>query len=292
MLRVFDAAVSELREYFSLREAEERGKGLDSAARRRLAAEVRLSRQKRVAAETLFDVGQRAEALQMASAAFALLASHRDLAGDRRSEELEPIELPVHDEDVREEHDHRFHQLVERQKTLQQELADVALDDRTRGQRRLLRGATVVSLAFAFALVAWWWSARTVLTAEASSQVSERSSAANAVDGVESTQWVLPDKTVGYLDVKVSPAQRLVSVTMMNGWDPPSSAVRAFRLEAYDGATLLKSQDGELLQQPGGGAKPSWTTVPFVVDHKVNRVRIVVKSTYERAGALAVVRIP
>ncbi|MGZ3417270.1 MAG: discoidin domain-containing protein [Polyangiales bacterium] len=292
--RVFDAALNEVREYFSLRASEERARELDVETREKLASDVRLSAQKRMAGEALFRQGQRAEALRLAGDAYTLVNAHRDLASERAKPRTEPnvAEIPLFDDDVRDEHVVLFDALVSAQVHLQSELAAIALDPHERSERRLARRVAAAALLLVIVIVPLWWARRTVLTAEATAQSGDRWGPANAVDGVEATHWVLPDKVLGHLDVKISPPQKLTSISVMNGWDPPGYATNQYRLEAFNGTTLLKSQDGALAQQPGGGMKPSWTTIPFVVDAKADRVRIVVKSYYDHAGAIAEVKIP
>jgi hypothetical protein len=291
--RLLPAVLEDVREYFSLRRSEERARGLDEAERSKLAKAVQLSAQKRMAAQALFELGHRAEALALAREAYAQLQAYASLATQKvEGEELLAREAPPLEDGITDAHVELYQSLVGAQIPLQIELGAISLDSHERAARRLSRRTLAGAVAFVLMTGVIWSFRHTVLTAQASAQSGDRWGPANAVDGIESTHWVLPDKVLGHLDVTIHPAQKLLTVTVMNGWDPPGYAVRDYRLEAYSGTTLLKSQDGTLAAQPAGGAKPNWTTIPFAVDAKVDRLRIVVKSHFDHAGALAEVKIP
>lgn len=285
---VLDGALHDVREYFSLREAAARANALSPASRRALARDVRLSAQRRAAAEVLMRAAAPAEALRLMHEAHGLLAPHAELVG----RPLRDVgELPVFDEECDYEHTSLFESLLEEQVALQVALAPLGLEPRERTHRVNNRRATAGAIAFGMVLGLGWWLGRTQLVAEASGSWSEKYPPSNAVDGNESTHWVMPDKSLGWLDVKIVPPRKLTTVSVLPGYEPATYGVVDYRLEAYVGSNVVKSVDGTFVAQPGGG-KPPWSTIVVPVDVKVDKVRLVVKSYHDIGGSIAEVKIP
>jgi len=282
------AALQDVREYFSLREAAERADALPAATRTALAREVRLSTQRRVAAEVLAQAGARAEALRAMSEAHALLAGHAGLvgltvtcAGD----------LPMLDDEVKGEHTELFDTLHEEQLRLQVRLGPLGLERRARLQRVTNRRAGAAGLGLGLVMGLLGLLGRTRLVAEASGSWSDKYPPSNAVDGDEATHWVMPDKSLGWLDVQLLPPRKLATVSVLPGYAPPTYSVVDYRLEAYAGSNVVKSVDGTFVAPPGGG-KPGWSTIAIPVDVKVDKLRLVVKSYHDIGGSIAEVKVP
>lgn len=290
---VFEAALHDVREYFSLHEAAERSKTLEPAARTTLARAVRLSAQRRAAAEALARAGQTAEAVRAMRDAHALLAAHAELVGlaVTRTADSARTEAAALDDELSDEHAELFEQLRDEQMRLQVRLGAIGLEPRKRLQRATNRRAGAAGLALGLTIALVFWLGKTRLVADASGSWSEKYPASNAVDGDESTHWVMPDKSLGWLDVKLLPPRKLATVSVLPGYAPPTYSVVDYRLEAYAGGNVVAATDGTFVPPPGGG-KPPWTAVALPTDVKVDKVRLVVKSYHDIGGSIAEVKVP
>jgi hypothetical protein len=109
-----------------------------------------------------------------------------------------------------------------------------------------------------------------------------------AIDGKIGTEWILPDSTAGWIDVRVSPARsiRLVRVTNGHNREHNDYAIKGYRLEAYRGdqvvATAIREFTTVTPEPPHD--------VPLVAD-KVDRVRLNVMSWFGHGGALAEIKV-
>jgi len=288
---ILDTALSNLREYFSLRAAEERARSLPSERRTAIARDVRLSAQRRVAAHTLAQTGAIAEALRLVRDAQLLLVQHEDLVGKPDQAVAEVPELPLFDEECTDAHNALFERLLASQLRLQVELGALSLEPAERAMQRTSRRAAAIGLAVVVVVGLGWWARRTQLVAEASGSWSDKYPPSNAVDGDESTHWLLPDRSLGWLDVKLLPARKLRTVSVLPGYQPPTYGVIDYRLEAYAGGNVVKSVDGTF-SVPSGGNKPPWVAIAIPTDVKVEKVRLVVKSYHDIGGSIAEVKIP
>jgi hypothetical protein len=285
---VVERVIGDLREYFTLQKAAERAANLPNDVRADVAHDLALSIQKREAADILYEAGARAEALPLMRAALELVQRHRELAPYVAAVEL-PATLPESDDDVQADHLQLYAQLLEAHVAYQRALSGVVLDARARKTTRTLRMLVAFACAFAVVYAVRAHLTRIGLTAEASASWGPKYAPSNAVDGDEATHWLLPDKTTGSLDVKLSPPRKINTVSILDGWDPPAYGVIEYRLEVFMGPQLVFSTDAKLT--PGKGTKPAWVDVPVHTDRGVDRVRINVITYHEFGGSIAEVKV-
>lgn len=279
--------LEELREYFTLDRAGTRAKDLSEDDHRALRKDLDLSVQKREAAEILWQSGARAEALLLAREAVTLAERHAKLAP---AVKVPPADAapPLFEGDVRDDHVAMFDALVECQLAYHRALGGVALatDERkVRGRSRALLVGGVLAAAAWLAIV---WYRRVDLTADASASWGPQYAAAFAVDDNEATHWLLPDKTLGYIEVKIQPPKAITTVSFINGYDPPAYGVKEYRVEAYDKNVLVRGVDGAL---PKSNGKPPWTDVRVDAKQPIDHIRIVVKSFHDLGGSVAEIKV-
>jgi len=126
-------------------------------------------------------------------------------------------------------------------------------------------------------------------TAQASAEYHELFAAANAVDGFTASEWLLPDQSPGWLDVRFTRPHNIHVVHLTNGHNRGFNdrAVHEFLLQAYAGDRLLTSRDGAF---PALDPTPAPQDVPLVAEG-VTRVRFVVKTWFGAGAALGEVEI-
>jgi len=196
--------------------------------------------------------------------------------------------FPALEADVQEQDAETFRDLGEASAILNRALAGKVLttgDLTARRARRIAVTAAVVLCAIIGLPVAL---RRPPATASAVFP-GESFEAVLAVDGDVATEWLLPDNSPGWLDVRVSPARAISSVRLTNGHNRTFNdrAVHAFRIEAYSGERLVASANSAF---PALLPAPQPVEVPLVAA-KVDRVRVVVTSWFGLGAALAEVKI-
>lgn len=291
MAAIFDDALSSLREYYTLARAEERARSMSEERRAQIASAVQLASQRRVAAETLMRSGAPAEGLRLIREALGGLLEHRELVSLSREVSSELPPLPVLDEDCKDEHLALYEQLLAAESELETELRSASLEGSARTARRVGRRVTTATVVLVGLVGLVLTFGRTRLAAEASGEWSTQYPASNAVDGNETTHWVMPDRSVGWLDVKLLPARKLTTVSVLTGYQPPTYGVVDYRLEAYAGDKVVHAVDGKF-DVATGGVKPPWVTIAIPTDQKVDKVRLNVKSYHDIGGSIAEVKIP
>lgn len=289
----FEAA----REFFSLRQTEARAAAIPAEKRTSMARSLRLAIQKRDAAETLWLAGLTAEGLRLAREAFVIAHESEpsqagaDAAIAATRKRLDETALPELDTEVGDGHQRLFEEMLAGHDVIARRAAPLALDPRGIARKRLER--IVVGALGAVAVVALLWLAlRTpkTLRAEASAINSDRFTAANAVDGRNETEWLLPDHAPGWLDVWVGAPRRIKAVKLLNAHIPPYNdrATQDYHLEVFTrGGKLARSIDGSF------GAftdDPKWVTVPLDIAD-VERVRFEVRSFHKNGGGLAEIEV-
>ncbi|HEY5373475.1 MAG TPA: hypothetical protein VIK01_07295 [Polyangiaceae bacterium] len=162
-----------------------------------------------------------------------------------------------------------------------------ALTPRARTRRRWRRSLLVAALGFLALLICYrlWGRPR----AQASAIHSEPYPANNAVDGLEATEWLLPDRTSGWVDVMLPAARTVHRVRLVNAHNVFNAdrATRAVHVTAFsrrgpavsvDGAFAAFSENRSLLELP-------------LEAHDVTRIRVEVLSYFKLGGGLAEVEI-
>lgn len=270
--------VERAREWFLLSDLQARAARVEPAVRAKAARTLALSEQRRRAAEVAWTGGVPAEALRLAHEAVQLAAEG---AGVGRGE----TPLPTFDEDVTSADTELYQGLLDEQARLLLAHEELRLDVAQVRERRLARWLTSGIVAAAFIGAAGFF-LRTPprLEATASARFDPRFEPANAVDGNEKTDWLLPDRASGTLDVKVIPARTLKLVRVMNARNLPFAdrATHDLLIEALDHGKVVKS--GAFAFE-GQSADAAWRSLDLGV--KVDAVRVTVKSWHGLGGGLA-----
>lgn len=291
------ATLAEVREFFLLREAEARASKLDEATVARLGQALALADQRREAAENLFTQGAVAEALRCAAEAFSGLdALDEFIPGaatgvDRVELRKAATELPTLDADVKREHLELIPEFLAAHGALASELDPLSVGKRGRSTARFERGLTALTALILIAVIGTWWFKRTAISVTASASWGGKFMPENVVDGDESTHWILPDGSNGWIELRFRSSRPVTRVLLLNGYEPPSYGVVDFRVEAIVGSKVVKATDGTFADQPRYAKQP-WVSVPLVSDGNVDAIRIVVKSRRELGASLAEVMVP
>ncbi len=295
------AVVERVREWFLLRELRARRFGIPDALHRRTARVSRAARRRREAAEALWQAGFPAEALRLAEEAVELARQARRDAGVAAGAEVDEAALPalsplsapegapLLDDDVRPAHAARFRALLARQEQLAEEHPELELDARQIGRLRLARVGGVLAVALAaIGVVAAIVRGPHLLRAKASATYDSHFEAANAVDGSDTTEWLLPDRTPGSIDVTVIPARKLKRVKLLNARNQPYAdrATKEFHVDLLEGGKVVKSLDGQF---DAYSAQPTWRTLDAGV--RADTVRVEIRSWFLNGGGLAEVQV-
>lgn len=122
------------------------------------------------------------------------------------------------------------------------------------------------------------------LHATASAEFDAAHGAQNALDGREASEWLLPNKTAGWLELGVSArAVRTLRVLNATNRPGPDRAVIDWTVEVYDGETLKKSINGTFGPfRP----RPEWHLIALDTA-RATRVRFLVRSWAGKGGGLA-----
>jgi hypothetical protein len=162
-----------------------------------------------------------------------------------------------------------------------------ALTPRARKLLRLRRGLLAAfSVALALVLAFRIWGRP---RAQASAAYADTFSAENAVDGLEATEWLLPDSTAGWVDVILPFARTVKRVRLINAHNRISAdrAARAVRVTAFtkqgssvsvEGAFKHFSEDRSVLDLD-------------LAARDVTRIRVEVLSHFRTGGGLAEVEL-
>jgi hypothetical protein len=317
-----------------------------------LAEDLALSRQKADAAESLFDNGHPAEAIQLAREALerALDAvghlepvapgtagetktSERDAkaieveakaieveakAGDARVEQaveawqrilagrgaapdvLRAVAevaaaarsgaVPRLDAQVTADHATGFHRVLAARVAIDREVHPAALTvAQVRAKRRNRIALALLTVAAAVAGAYFALRRPTGTFAEASAYFGNNAQFApeNAIDGDPATEWLLPDRTSGWLDVSIGPPRRIAALSIVNASNQPHEdrATREYTLEVWAHGELARSVQGTL----------PFSTARNAVRHEIDvedveRVRVVVRSWHQLGAGIAEVR--
>lgn len=279
------SVVARTREWFLLRDLESRAAKVPGERRVKTSRLMRLSEQRRSAAEALWIAGFPAEGLRLVTEALSLARE----AISTTEPAAEPA-APMLDDEVKTEDAARFRALLAEHARLTRDHQELALD--TPDITRKRRGRAAVAAVSALALVTvGYFVLRTprILKATSSANYDGRYDTANALDGNESTDWLLPDRTPGWIELQVIPPRKVSKVKLLNARNLPFSdrATNEFKVEAFSAGKLVKSAEGKF---DGFSAEPTWRTVD-VQAAKVDRIRIEVKSFHVSGGGFAEIEV-
>jgi hypothetical protein len=198
---------------------------------------------------------------------------------------------PRLDEDVKPEDTAAFHRVLAARVALDREVHAAALAPaQIQAQRRNRLAALAVVVVGGLVGAFFLFRTPTGIFATASEHFGGRSEYApeNAIDGRPDTEWLLPDRVSGWLELRVSPPRRVEAVSILNAHNPPMNdrATRDYTLEVWSNGELARTVDGSF----------PFSEQPEPVRHEVGvdaveRVRVVVRSSHNYGGGLAEVSL-
>jgi hypothetical protein len=202
---------------------------------------------------------------------------------------LRATSLPTLDAEVSPVHAELFEQVVGARRILDRALSPAGLERRAITWARATRITTVL-LTAALVLGVAYLVNRTPegITAEASAVWASAPAfaASNVIDGRPETWWLLPDRSPGWVEARISPGQRVARVRVLNSHNPPAGdrATRDYQIEIYAG--------GELAQTIEGSFEHSMNPQPVVHElptplEDVERIRFVARSYHQNGAGLA-----
>ncbi|MGE0786959.1 MAG: hypothetical protein AB7S26_14900 [Sandaracinaceae bacterium] len=298
-------------EFFFLRGALAAAKGTPEDQRRAVSERRQLATQRAQAAEALWAQGHLAEGLRMAnealSACFDALAAldesaeatsragmeragmdademERAIALDRERQELV---LPTLDARVTDVHVALYRRLAAASTSILRALGAVAQtpQDLSRARAWRLGVAVLIALAIVIAGVVIYEPPSDV-TAEASGTWSPTQGlAAFAIDGRPETEWMLPDRQPGWLEIRFASPRHIAALRMLNGHNPGYNdrAIRTAHVELFAGDRSVAQLD---VDWPRVEPAPEWIERYVDVDG-VDRVRVEARTFHSMGTALA-----
>lgn len=122
----------------------------------------------------------------------------------------------------------------------------------------------------------------------ASAQWDARYPASNVIDGSDATDWILPDKTPGDLELTLPKPKHVARIKIVNARNPPyyDRGTQTLRVEAFSGATVVKNE--EILFDPPTKAPASRTVE---INATIDRVRLTVVTHYLLGGGISEVEL-
>jgi hypothetical protein len=280
------SAIDEVREFFTLRDAEgvARALGPEHAAASRA---LRLAAQRIRAAQSLAQCGQRAEAerilresivaLYAACERWPVIASivgalpAIDPAEDCLDAEMDPTRAVA------------LERALVAASQVVAKIDGVVMDERERLAARVRRNGVMLVALIAAIAVAWRQAHTVKLTARASASYGAQYLPANATDGYTATNWLLPDGATGWLEVTFD-RRRVKTLELTNVQNLTHYGTIETTIEFYDGARMLRSIDVSM-GSTVHTATPTKVAVP--VRTPIDRIRIHVRTFHDLGGGLS-----
>ena len=150
--------------------------------------------------------------------------------------------------------------------------------------RGAVAGGTGLLVVVAFMVRLW-----TGPHATASAVFSSEHPATHAIDGGETTEWILPDRTPGWLQITFRSPRRVHSVRIINGHNRHylDRAAQQVRVTAFSAAGPVGTAEGRFV-----GISEKRTALDLPIDAKdVTHLRVEVLSHFGAGGALAEVEV-
>jgi hypothetical protein len=282
-------ALERTRDFFAVKRAGE----LPEEARAAVAHDLALARQKHDAARILLRNGARAESLSVALQAFALSkkAAEQVPAHERTAKlvaaadrSLAARAVPDLEEGFVAADEETLDAVLAAVSALDSDLSDATLAPSARPRVRATRiGATVLAILAALYTVRWAAKRPPHLTVEASSSYSSNFLPQRVVDEEPATEWLLPDHTLGWLDVSPLQPTKLKRIKLLNSRNSPGPdrAIGEFKLEVFAGGRVVKTIEDAF---PPFNKLPQWKTIELGVVEPIDKIRISVK-TWQGDGA-------
>lgn len=123
------------------------------------------------------------------------------------------------------------------------------------------------------------------VSARASASYSSEHDASSAVDGLDATEWLLPDGKTGWIELKLERPKQVREVRLLNAHNRHYNdrATRKYEVELYDGDRLHATLTGEF-EKLEAEPVPRPLAVP---KGRVTRVRVSVLSHFGSGGGFA-----
>lgn len=173
---------------------------------------------------------------------------------------------------------------------LYEEVAPYALDVRTLRRAQIRRAAAIIAITFGMILFAGWYiRGPSELRAEASAVYSAQFLPFRAVDGEITSEWLLPDRTTGWIELTISAPRKVKKVRLMNARNVPYNdrATNAFRVEAFYEGQVLSSGEGSF---NGFSPNPNWREIELD-GRRADKIKVWVNSFTEAGGGFAEITI-
>lgn len=150
--------------------------------------------------------------------------------------------------------------------------------------RRGLVSALVLGLALLVAMRLWGRP-----HVRASAVISEAHPAANAIDGLEATEWLLPDATAGWVDVLFPSSRTVHGVRLVNAHNVfyADRAARAVRVTAFTAQNKAASVEGSFAR-----LTQDRSVLDLSLEARgVTRLRVEVLTYFQVGGGLAEIEV-
>jgi hypothetical protein len=173
---------------------------------------------------------------------------------------------------------------------LYEAVAPYTLDTRSLRRAQLRRAAAIVAYAvFGVYLVLSIVRRPATLSAEASGSYSATFFPSKAIDGDPASEWLLPDRTTGWIDIELSPPRPVKTVRLLNARNIPYNdrATGQYRVESFFKGTSVFGVDDAF-----AGFNPAPTAREVTLDGQtVDHIKVFVKSWHEGGAGFAEITI-
>ncbi len=194
--------------------------------------------------------------------------------------------LPQIDDEVSASDGELFQQLVTARRHVDRALAPASMTPGQLGWTRVSRigfaSFLVVAIAAGLYLLL---RPPTGVSATASGQWSAEFTPDRAVDGDEATEWLLPDRQSGWVDLRISPPEHVGTLRLKNSHNRHYNdrATHEYEIQVFSNGRVVKTIQGSW---QGIAPRPEWTEHEVGAD-AVERIRINVRSWHRNGGGLA-----
>lgn len=278
------------RELILQEELAKRAAAVPEEQRREARAHLELARARHLAGESLAARGEHSEAARAFNEAIAATLGAAALieSDDVRAAEKAAREVAAEADAV--SHSTFLADAARAHQKLYEAVAPYTLDTRSLRRAQIRRAAAIFLYAIIGVMLAVLIVRRgSTLTAEASGSFNATYFASKAVDNDPNSEWLLPDRATGWIDVEISPPRAVRIVRLLNARNVPYNdrATGEFRVESSLKGAPLAGVDGAF---PGFSAAPMWRDVTLdgqTVDH----IKVFVRSFHEAGGGFAEITI-
>lgn len=251
-----------------------------------LRREIKLARQRLLAADRLWVAGCYAEALRLhVSAMQSTLRAVAEHAPGVAINAPSEVSLPDPDEDVgpaeRDLH-HRVRRSTEEAIAALVGAEPVAPPRRAKLVRIAL--ASIAALVLVGTIVALRWP---TLSASASASYGSGNAPRKAIDGDVTTEWWLPDGVGGSLELRVSPPRAIRRIRLLNAQDPTGPRATAqYVLHVIDRGVEVRTLPGDL----PFATVAAWRAIQIDVA-RADLIRVEIVAFHGKGGGFAEVEV-